>query len=51
MRAVAVSSVAAGASGIGEEEMKMKISITLGLLALLGEQHYVAQLVKQPDDD
>ena len=34
-----------------EEEHIDYLETQQGLLALLGEQHYVAQLVRQPDDD
>jgi len=37
---------------LGDEEEHIDyLETQQGLLALLGEQHYVAQLVKQPDDD
>ena len=34
-----------------EEEHIDYLETQMGLLALLGEQHYIAQLIKQPDDD
>jgi bacterioferritin len=37
---------------LGDEEEHIDyLETQLGLLSQLGEQHYVAQLIRQPDDD